>query len=363
MHRNLVPSLLSSTVSPFPAVVLSLDAGPCAFCSAHLPASHYDDHFFVDVCNALSSCLMELSRKTKNCFVGMDANVQFGPTCTSPSVGPFHSGTSHGLRQGLLSALADTHGLFFANTHALRSPEDLITHIPWNSESRHSQIDYILVPHSFQVLGDGAYSAMLPIASDHKAVVLDVGLSAQAKKKSFRGSQKFWYLPKIPRHLNPELFDTNTPTEVIYSSDVLSRVCAVETPPLLNEFGAGLIPLDGFAESVGAAARRHGSYARFSFPRPLGGSSELERLRRIEPDRDKRSLLTKQIWRLRRQEKRQKSHAHLDHLTQTGRARQWRQTFGPKVCVNALDAVQSRASWPHHIAHHFSQVFSYTSPE
>ena len=54
--------------------------------------------------------------------------------------------------------------------------------------------------------------------------------------------------------------------------------------------------------------------------------------------------------------------AHLDHLTQTGRARQWRQTFGPKVCINALDGVESRAAWPKHIAEDFSKVFSYTSP-
>ena len=295
--------------------------------------------------------------------VGMDANVKFGPTCASPSVGPFHSGTLHGLRQGLLSTLADTYGLFFANTHMLRSPEDLVTHIPWNSQSRHSQIDYILVPQGFQVLGDGAHSALLPVASDHKAVILDVAISANAKGRGFRGSQKFWYLPKLPRLLpDPDLFDTETPTEVIYCSDVLSKICAVETPPLVNEFGTGLVPLDGFAESVGAVARRHGSYARFAFPRQ-SGSSDLERLRRIEPDMDKRTLLTKQIWRIRRHERRQKSHAHLDHLTQTGRARQWRQTFGPKVCVNALDGVENRAAWPRHIADHFSQVFSYTSPE
>ena len=220
-----------------------------------------------------------------NCF-GMDANVQFGPTCTSPSVGPFHSGTLHGLRQGLLSTLADTYGLFFANTHMLRSPGDLVTHIPWNSESRHSQVDNILVPLGFHVLGDGAYSAMLPVASDHKAVVLDVAISANAKRRGFRGSQKFGYLPKLPRLLpDPDLFDIDTPTGVIYSSDVLSKICAVETPPLVNGFGTGFVPLDGFAESVGAVARRHGSYARFAFPRPSGGSSELERLRRIEPDR------------------------------------------------------------------------------
>ena len=201
VHRNVVPSLLSSTVSPFPAVVLRLDAWSCAFCSAHLLASHYDDHYFVDVRNAFSSCSMELSRATKNCFVGMDANAQFGPTCTSPSVGPFLSGTLHGLRQGLLSTLADTYGPFFANTHMLRFPEDLVIHIPWNSQSRHShsQIDYILVPNGFQVSGDGAYSAMLPVASDHKAVVLNVAISANAKRMAFRGSQKFWYLPPSPR--------------------------------------------------------------------------------------------------------------------------------------------------------------------
>ena len=67
-HRNRVPSLLSSTVSPLLAVVLSLDAGPCAFCSAHLLASHYEDHYFVDVCNDVSSCLMELSRENSIVF-------------------------------------------------------------------------------------------------------------------------------------------------------------------------------------------------------------------------------------------------------------------------------------------------------
>ena len=86
-------------------------------------------------------------------------------------------------------------------------------------------------------------------------------------------------------------------------------------------------------------------------------------LEEIEPDRDKRSLLAKQIWRLRWQERRAKSNAHLGHVAQNGRAREWRQTFGPKVCINAPVGDESRAAWPKHIADHFSKVFSYTSPD
>ena len=100
--------------------------------------------------------------------------------------------------KGLLSTLADTYGLFFANTHMLCSPEDLVTHIPWNSQSRHSQIDHILVPQGFQALGDGAHSAMLPVASDHKVVVLDVAISANVKRSGFRGSQKLGIFPNSP---------------------------------------------------------------------------------------------------------------------------------------------------------------------
>ena len=206
-------------------------------------------------------------------------------------------------------------------------------------------------------------SAMLPVTSDRKAVVIDVAISANVKRRGSEALRNYGIFPNSPGCFLTLICSTLIPhTEVIYSSDVLSKICAVETPPLVNEFGTGLVPLDGFAESVGAVARRHGSYARFAFPRQLG-SSGLERLMRIEPDRDKRTLLTKQILRIRRQERRQKSNAHLDHLTQTGKARQWRQTFGPKVCINALDGVENRAAWPKHIADHFSKVFSYTSPE
>ena len=121
VHRNLVPSLLSSTVSPFPAVVLSLDAGPCAFCSTHLLASNYEDHYFVDVCNAFSSCLIELSRGTQHCFTywhGCMPMSNSDPFARHPRL----EGTLHGLRQSLLSTLADTYCWFSCQcTHAALS--------------------------------------------------------------------------------------------------------------------------------------------------------------------------------------------------------------------------------------------------
>ena len=117
---------------------------------------------------------------------------------------------------------------------------------------------------------------MLPVASDHKAVVLDVAISANAKRRGFRVFQKFGTCLNSPViSILGCLILTPRPRSSILQMCFL-RYVPKRTPALVNEFGTGLVPLDGFAESVGAVARRHGSYARFSFPRPSGGSSELE---------------------------------------------------------------------------------------
>ena len=125
--------------------------------------------------------------------------------------------------------------------------------------------------------------------------------------------------------------------------------------------------LGEFANAVAGAARVHGTF------RSLGGGSgvsqasrlellELERKRRIASDELDRATIFKQIWSLRRQHKRAREFASLDHHTRTGRARQWRESTH-SASATSLDENADRSTWPEFLSEYFRGIFSMTCPE
>ena len=89
----------------------------------------------------------------------------------------------------------------------------------------------------------------------------------------------------------------------------------------------------------------------------------MEHQRRIESDSGKRTALTKEIWKLRREDRRLKANKRIDFLTQTGRAREHRRECMPRPAVAALDNEADRSRWPSALADHFRSVICNSSPE
>ena len=118
---------------------------------------------------------------------------------------------------------------------------------------------------------------------------------------------------------------------------------------------------------MAGTARVHGT-----FRSPGGGSDvsqasrlelrELERKRRIASDELDRATISKQIWSLRRQRKRARETASLDHHTRTGRTRQWRQSTH-SASATSLDENADRSMWPEFLSEYFRGIFSMTCPE
>ena len=120
--------------------------------------------------------------------------------------------------------------------------------------------------------------------------------------------------------------------------------------------------MGAIAAAVSEAATAHGSFHIFS-PKCNPKIRDLERRRRIESDPVQRTVLTEEIWKLRRDDRRLKANKRVDFLTQTGRAREYCRECTPRPPVAALDAEADRNRWPSVPANHYRTVFCNASPE
>ena len=350
LHRRHLSCLSRSVVSQFPTAILASPTGLLAFTSAHLPASHYSQEHYVFKCAELRDFLLPFSHNAK-LFLGMDANVHF-PASFSEAVGPHTLGGTAGLREVCIASMAESFNLRFCNTwNVCPDPgSSLHTHVPWNGSS-HGQIDFLLAPKDCPV-GE-SWTFPVPCATDHRAVAMTVPMSFPEARRSYRKSAKSWFMPAGDD-------EGALAAREGFSEQVLGDLRSLAVNGEESSLGE-------FANAVAGAARVHGSY------RTQGGGSgithasklelrELERKRRVTSSEDERASLSKQIWCMRRQHKRARTQASLDHHTRTGRARQWRQSTH-SATATSLDENGDRSTWPGFLSEYFRGIFSVTSPE
>ena len=121
----------------------------------------------------------------------------------------------------------------------------------------------------------------------------------------------------------------------------------------------GPIPLDEFSRTIAETSLKHGSTWHHQTANPYKAEiCALERSRRTSGDDKKRKIITKAIWKLRRQTRRKRGQDFLDQFTRQGKTRQWKQMSAPRVLPPSLDGEEDRTKWSHLLAEHFKQVFS-----
>ena len=197
----------------------------------------------------------------------------------------------------------------------------------------HYQIDFILAPKDCSV-GE-AWTSPVPCATDHRMVAVTVPMSFPEARRTFKKSARNWFMPagdEAGAQASRDGF-----SERVFGDFHGFKTSGEESSP------------GEFVKVVAGAARVHGT-----FRSPGGGSGvsqasgqelrELEHRRRVSSDKLDRANLSKHI-RLRRQHKRARETASLDHHTRTGRARQWRQSTH-SATATSLDENADRSTWP-----------------
>ena len=316
VHKRHVSCISKFSASEFPSVTLQDPDGNLSFVSAYLPCcTHsYEDYGFT--CSRLHETCARLKHNNK-LYVGMGANVQMTANM-STAVGTNVSGQgAPAARALLLSAFAESLGLRLANTFS-RDDRCDYTHFPWNGGSP-GQIDYLLTPYNAEVHTLDVLE--IPACTDHRAIVADIPV-APKPLPIFRSSRKNWFLPEKPKvSVDLSLHSSASVSSGSQFNDQgLLDLCANASPSSDPGCGDGIVRMGAIAAAVSEAATAHGSFHNFTVkgdPR----IRELECRRRIESDSGQRTLLTKGIWKLRREDRRLKANRRTDLLTQTGRAR------------------------------------------
>ena len=120
----------------------------------------------------------------------------------------------------------------------------------------------------------------------------------------------------------------------------------------------GPIPLDEFSRTIAETSLKQGSTWHHQTANPYKAEiCALERSRRTSGDDKKRKIITKAIWKLRRQTRRKRGQDFLDQFTRQGKTRQWKQMSAPRVLPPSLDGEEDRTKWSHLLSEHFKQVF------
>ena len=358
VHKRHVTCISKFSASELPSVTLEDPNENLSFVSAHLPCCTHPLEQYALSCSRLHETCALLNNNNK-LYIGMDANVQMTENM-STAVGTNVSGrVAPAARALVLSALAESLGLRLANTFS-QDDRCEYTHFPWNGSSP-SQIDYLLTPckaevHTLDVLE-------IPACTDHRAIVADIPV-APKPAVLFRSSRKNWFLPeKLKVPVDPSLHVVSSVSSGSHFNDhVLLDLCANASPSSDPERGDGIVRMGAIAAAVSEAATAHGSFHSCSAkcdPR----IRDLECQRRIESDPGQRTVLTKQSWKMRREDRRLKANKRIDFLTQTGRAREHRRECMPRPTVAALDNEADRSRWPSAIADHFRSIFCNSSPE